>query len=318
MERPFNGGANGEANGPFNGAVGCRRAARTSAARGDAVLLAGTVEEALTIITTKRFCYAVVDQQLPWQAGEQAFVSGGEHVMRQIRAASSRRSESRYALPIVAMTRYLVDSDADRDRIADFIAKMHELGANAFVEKPLDAKNMEKLLDKIRIALDKAGRAEHASCEAAAPKDAKPERAPAPAAEEVEAAASGPRLFVDGVTTRTRCSGVLVNGERRSLQDSKFVVLVRLVLAHERARGTWSDRSQIGVGDSHNATTQLREVFAGLVPEGFKTIESDGRGNVRLNPDVLVEGIDLEALTEHPDAAVKRVVLEEKRRRGRG
>jgi hypothetical protein len=139
--------------------------------------------------------------------------------------------------------------------------------------------------------------ADHAGCAALAPKRAETE--PAPVAE--------PRLVVDGVAAKKR-SGVLVNGERRSLQDGKLVILLRLAIAHDRAPGTWSDR---------NATIQLREVFAGLVPEGLEAIEGDGRGNVRLNPAVVVERIEIDALAEHADPAVKRVATEEKRRRGR-
>jgi hypothetical protein len=148
--------------------------------------------------------------------------------------------------------------------------------------------------------------ADHAGCAALAPKRAETE--PAPVAE--------PRLVVDGVAAKKR-SGVLVNGERRSLQDGKLVILLRLAIAHDRAPGTWSDRNEIGIGPSHNATIQLREVFAGLVPEGLEAIEGDGRGNVRLNPAVVVERIEIDALAEHADPAVKRVATEEKRRRGR-
>jgi hypothetical protein len=54
----------------------------------------------------------------------------------------------------------------------------------------------------------------------------------------------------------------------------------------------------------------VRQAFVGLVPEGFQVIEGDRRGQFRLHPDVVVERVDWEALSRHPDAAVKKLAVE--------
>ena len=159
-------------------------------------------------------------------------------------------------------------------------------------------------LEKLRGALARAGREDHCKCAALAQRRA------------IAAVKDGVRVAIDGVTTSSRCTGFFVNGERRDLQDSKFVIFLRLVAAHLAASGSWSDRQALGMR-GRNATTAIREPFVGLVPDGLNAIEKDGRGNFRLNPAIAVESVAWEVLGSHSDGAVQRIVLEQRKREGR-
>jgi CheY-like chemotaxis protein len=273
-------------------------------ARGDTVRLASTVEEARAAIADEVFCLAIVDQQLPTRAGEQAYVSGGEAVMRAIRKIDDRRdAEGRHVLQVFVVTGYLRESEADRDRIAEFMAAMFELGADGVVEKPLDARNTEKLLARLRAGLEKVGRTEHAACAAFAP----------------GAAASGGtpevRLAIDGKVAAQGRTSVRVDGVPSALQDRTFYVLFRCAAARSSSPGGWTSRAAAGIGDSGSATTYVRRAFAGLVPEGLNVIETDGHGNVRLNAAIVVESVDLDTLAVHPDGRVARLAAEMRKRR---
>jgi hypothetical protein len=67
------------------------------------------------------------------------------------------------------------------------------------------------------------------------------------------------------VTTRSRCTGFFVNGERRDLQDSKLVIFLRPVAAHLAAPGSWSERLALGI-KGRSATTLIRERSLGSFP----------------------------------------------------
>ena len=114
-------------------------------------------------------------------------------------------------------------------------------------------------------------------------------------------------IVIDGRKVGAR-SIVVVNGEERSLQDAKFVVLLRLVVVREKSAEGWASREELGLeSGNRDATSRIREIFEGLVPEGFNPVEGDGRGQFRLNPGIVVERVEWGALRGHPSAGVKRV-----------
>jgi CheY-like chemotaxis protein len=123
--------------------------------RGDSVRLAATVEEALAALAEETFCYVVLDQQLPTRAGEPPLVGGGERVLRAARLKDDRRVGAFHTTPIVILTSYSGHED--------FVSKMYDLGASAFMSKPLRG-NFERMLDKVRVVLERAKRGEHAAC----------------------------------------------------------------------------------------------------------------------------------------------------------
>jgi CheY-like chemotaxis protein len=125
--------------------------------RGDSVRVAATAAEALAALEEETFCYFVVDQQLPAAAFDAPMLGGGERVLRASRHKDERRKGAFHVTPVLVLTSYSGHED--------FVSKMYDLGASGFMSKPLRG-NFERLLDKIRVALERAGRAAHADCAA--------------------------------------------------------------------------------------------------------------------------------------------------------
>ena len=262
------------------------------------------VAEALVAIAEEDFCYLLVDQELPWRLGAQALVSGGARIMEAYRKRDDRRAgaEGRHVTQIIVVSGY--------SREYRFVVKMFEQGADDFVAKPV-GEHAEELIEVINRALKRSGRREHAGCAG---------MGVARAAVGVGVGVGvgggvvvGVELCLDGGIVAGRTT-FHVNGVRRSLQDAKFVVLLRLVAVHERAAGTWTSRVAMGIVQ-RDMTTRVREAFEGVLPEGFELVESDRRGNFRLNPAV-VGRVEWGALEGHPDPGVGKVVAEWRRRKG--
>ena len=83
-------------------------------------------------------------------------------------------------------------------------------------------------------------------------------------------------------------------------------------------RGSASDRYELGIGDDRGIVTRLRKALKGVVPEGLQVIEFDGQKQYRLNPEIVVEGVNWETLARHPNEAVRKIAAETVKRKGRG
>jgi DNA-binding NarL/FixJ family response regulator len=117
--------------------------------------LARCVSEALALLARIDVCYSLVDQQLPFELGDEPMLGGSEAVLRAIREEDSRRNGLFHVTPAIVVTSYSGHED--------FVGKMYDLGASAFMSKPIRG-NEERLLDKIRTALERGGRGAHAGC----------------------------------------------------------------------------------------------------------------------------------------------------------
>jgi CheY-like chemotaxis protein len=291
--------------------------------RGDTPYLVGTVEEALLALEARQYCYCIVDQQLPTDASDRTpMLGGGECVMGAIRAKDGRLNARKcHVTPILVVTGYTARED--------FVSKMYELGCDAFLSKPLKEK-VEVLLDRVREMTRRAGRGEHAAC-GELNRGAGPWRVPGegsagvvgPVVVAVAAAATVPvvvapgpavasspqavvKLVIDGKRVGSRTI-VEVNGQERPMQDSKFVALLRLVVAREKNPLGWGSREELGLVGKRNVTTAVREVFEGALAEGVNAVEGDGRGEFRLNLGIEVERVNWAGLRGHPSFEVRKV-----------
>jgi DNA-binding response OmpR family regulator len=268
--------------------------------RGDRPFVASTVADAIALLEKIDPCYVLADQELPADATSRPLIGGGERVVAHARRQDTRRiDETWHVRPILVVTGWASDPD--------FVSKMYDLGASAFQMKPLGREGMESLLKKIQTCLERAQRVHHDACARFARPRVSASTAPA------SRSLAGPRVRIDGEKERTRMI-VVVDGQRRTMQESAFVSLLRAIVARERWPDAWSTRASLYIGGSRNATTRIREPFKGLVPDGFDVLESDHLGRFRLSPAVVIEKVDWAAMVEHPNVQIRKIAREQKDR----
>jgi hypothetical protein len=73
-------------------------------------------------------------------------------------------------------------------------------------------------------------------------------------------------------------------------------------------------RKALGVCVDCVVTTRIGSAFRGPVPKGFVILEGDRVGHSRLNPDAVAAYVDWEALDRDPDAGVREVVVQQRKR----
>ena len=262
-------------------------------------MLATTLEEARLGIARGGFCYALLDMQIPATDGAPPIVACGETVLRAVREKyPARTARGKHVLPIVVVTSY--------SREPEFVMRMLKMEANDFVAKPIASQ--EVVPDKIREALLAAEREDHAACERNLGLRASPAPIPSRSASRDAAAAPGLGLVIDGEKNGRR-TGMLVHGERRELQDAKFVALMRMVVSRLDTPGTWLGKDAIGIGHAPETPSRIRKELRGLLPDGEEIVETDKGGRVRLNPKVAVE-VRWERLLDHPEGVVQRMARE--------
>jgi CheY-like chemotaxis protein len=253
-------------------------------------MLATTLEEARLGSAHGGFCYALLDMQIPATDGAPPMVACGETVLRALREKfPARTARGRHVLPIIVITSY--------SREPEFVTRMLKMDANDFVAKPIASQHV--VPDKVREALAAAEREDHAACE----------RAPGPSARPAPTAIrGGPGLVIDGEKNGRR-TGMLVHGERRELQDAKFVALMRMVVSRLDTPGAWLGKEAMGIGHAPETPSRIRKELRGLLLDGDDVVETDKGGRVRLNPKVTVE-VRWDRLLDHPEAVVQRMARE--------
>ena len=270
-----------------------------------------TLEDVREAVAAREYCYVLLDMQIPADRLSRESVGCGETAFEMIRRASPERmSNGKYALPVIVVTGF--------SREPDFISKMYEaFDADGFIAKPFGDRH-DLLLDKIRGALARTGRTEHAQCKCVGRKSAPP-----PVEAGRESLASAPResgsarveaggvvrIAIDGKRLAAR-TDVVVNGVRGTLQDALFVVFLNMVCAHLKSPGAWTSAAKLGMARNDKAASRIRAALKGLVPAGFEIVETQKTVGFRLNPAVVVEGVEWGALREHGQAGVRRVAGE--------
>jgi CheY-like chemotaxis protein len=267
------------------------------AARGDRPRGVGSVDEAFQAMREEEFCLFVVDQEIPQAKDGTPLTAGGRRVLEAIRKADPRRVDLAHLTPVVVWSGYSAEPD--------FIWSMKDHGADGFLTK---SAGPEKFQAEIAKRLHLSGRSDHSACASFAVElpgvAGRPEskKFPGEAAPPVEIDVIGEK---DGPRTL-----VLVNDERRPMQDGKFLLLLRLIDQWERPGHPWADRAALGIEESREAISRVRAVFRGLAPPGFDVIQSDRSGRFRLHPEVLVVMVPWKELVEHPHPGVRRLAAQ--------
>jgi len=270
---------------------------------GDSCIHVTSREEALAELRSRDFCYMLLDLEIKGRASSISsdIVAGLDVIIQTRQLLGPPLERNCDALQILVMSAYAVESDQ--------VVKAMQLGANDFLKKPL-SKNSPPLFERIRAALERAGRLLHSLCglrKAAAP-GARP---PAP---EIPLELTGE---LEGDKT-----GMLVNGKPVFAPIQPLEILVKLLRARVAGLewldavpppGTASSRFDEFLGEKKNEVeqriTRLRALLKPHVPEGVKPVENDyGKGRYRLHPRIQLVGLNAQAFKSHPSVVVQKIV----------
>jgi DNA-binding response OmpR family regulator len=265
------------------------------------VTIVGSLEELRIAVAEGNFCCAVLDKHLPNAPGGLPLPMAGDTAMDVVRDYDDRPGpENCHLLPVIVAT------GASTHHY--FVTDQFKRGADDFVAKPFED-DPQRLVRTVQDCMRRAGRADHAQCEALG-------RAP-----KVEAAVATPnvrdegvvRLVIDGVAIASRTS-FLINGKRRDLQDGHFVVFLRLCVQHVRTPNEYATGTELGFGTTAQMASRIRKDLADALPEGLVLIQNVRHVGYRLNPLVVIDRIDWAKLSAHSHPTVQQIAAREKKR----
>lgn len=235
--------------------------------------------DAEAMVTTRRFCYVLLDLEIPYHERSMSRIQTGLNTLDWLR-------ERLPDLPVVVMTAHGRDHALCR--------KAFKQGATDFVKKPFDSEGEPPLEEVLK-------RAAHTGCERLHPGGC-------PEAEGGATAASGAatparvytttiRVHLDG-RCRRRCYLVLLDGQEVYLQYETFRIL--MLLAGALRRGQEYVRGRDLGGEYHKKISRARaDLGKKTAIDPSMLIENDGHGSYRLSTAPGNVSFDEAALRTH-------------------
>jgi CheY-like chemotaxis protein len=217
-----------------------------------------TLAEARTALEAGDYCYVLLDMMIPEERGSKPVASAGEVCLELARKRDPRRHAlGKHYLPVLVVTSY--------SREPDFVFRMSDLGADAFIAKPFQ--RPDSIFEKIQTCLERSGRAHHAACGSLAPPETEAsgflvyshdrtgEALDTRAVEELLEGRTRFDLFLNHVSPTAR--GYLANrrdwhgqSEDRQLTASEAAVLAELMIERRPLRATTMRSVRMGgIGD---------------------------------------------------------------------
>lgn len=241
--------------------------------------------EAEAALAERRFCYVLLDLQIPVRPRSMARIQTGMTTLERIRARFSHEE-----LPVIVMTAHGRDHAICRQAFL--------LGATDFVKKPFDSEGEPSLEELIRAAVQRTCEARHpGGCpQLGAPPAARTEASPA--AQPARIYTTSVRVHLDG-RCRNRGYLVLVDATEAYVQYETFRVLLFLAAAlrrgEEYVRGTTIEKDAY-----HKKISRSRQDLAKKANvDPKRLIESDGHGSYRLSTSPENVTFDEPALRTH-------------------
>lgn len=247
---------------------------------GHQCLRASTQEEAEALLDARRFCYVLLDLEMPVKANRVPRVQTGYNLLDRIRAEHPADD-----LPVIVMTAHGSGHT--------YATRAFKRGASDFIQKPFDA-DEQPIDDKIREALEKTCEARHATCpnvdgaiaEPDPPrsrrrkKKAKKPASPRPAGR--KGTKRRPVIRLVGFL-RDRRYLIEVNGKEVRLRGASLDTLCHLAggLLNEEQPG-WVSGTALG-NNPHNAIYRLRQDLGASIHRDV--IVKDGHGKYRLSTE---------------------------------
>ena len=248
---------------------------------------AATKVEAVRLIETGEFCYALLDLEIKVDADSiRARVEAGESVLDLIRERYPRRNEKdAHLLPVL-----MVSGHSD----IEHVTRSFKQRADDFIAKPIG----DKFKAKLEEALRKSGRLRHEDC-AAVTRRARRDLDEVPH--------DGRHRLVITARQQGQRFEVTLDTESILITASSLVLLLHLVVASLRDRESWVHKADLGATDEQGWKGMAR-LKADL--QGLDLIENNGKGGYRLQTWIALGAIDVLRLSAIGDARITRLVTE--------
>ncbi len=228
-----------------------------------------TQQDAEALLADRRFCYVLLDLELPVRTNQIAKIQVGFNLLEQIRARFSREE-----LPVIVMTAH--------GKGHEYTVRAFKMGADDYIKKPFD-EEPQPLEDKIREAMQKTCEKNHASCpNARAPQKGTGKRAaPRPRGKRDQ---SWPyrtrhRFHFNGECRKRRYL-IRVNGKDAWVRLDTFTCLWKLAVALLNVPPGWLRDFH---DNAHSAIYRLKQDLAKVTGLDGDCIENDGHGQFRLS-----------------------------------
>jgi CheY-like chemotaxis protein len=258
---------------------------------GHDVLHAPTQNEAQAIVEKGGFCYVLLDLQIKVAPDSiKPRVEAGLALLVALRKRfPQRNARDHHALQVIVMSGHAKEHQV--------VVKAFQEGADDFLQKPL-GENRPRIDERIRDALKKAGRDEHEKCAEVATSDQ-------------TTAGARVRLAVSGRPVAKRTE-ILLDEKSALLTNSSFLIFMHLLVGRAKDDKGWVHKTTLGASSDQGwkGVSRLRDEVIAFLPKKTDLTENDKSGYYRINPEVVVERIDLAALEAHWDGRIRKLATE--------
>ena len=239
--------------------------------------------DAVAALRNNQFCFILLDLQIKGEPDSiKGHIEHGNSLLREIRQMHADHTGHCHWLPVLIVSGFVREVPAAVDVMKD--------GADDVIQKPFNGRDVSS---KIRLALERSGRATHDLCgEGPVP------RAPS--------AGTSVLLVIPG-DRKGRRTRVVVGGTNAWLPDRSLKVLLHLMVAHEKGEGVHK-RNLGATGDQgFKGISELRQLLKPALGENVDIIDNDQHGNYCLTEIVNIGDCDSERLAKLRDATITRL-----------
>lgn len=235
--------------------------------------------DAIGVLEREAICFALLDLQIKIDGDSlRGNVVAGGTLVREVRKVYPDHAGPCYRLPILVVSGYAQDADSAVGVMKD--------GADDLIQKPFESRDVS---DRILKALERSGRADHASCVAMSAR--------------LDASSRALVIGFPGERERKR-TRVVIGAKSVKLTDSTLWVLLQLVVSrlddkrvHKCDLGATDDQGFRGI-------SELRKALEPALGEGVDIIGNDHNGNYWITEPIQLGDVDVDQLVSIDDRRI--------------
>ena len=259
---------------------------------GHDVIHVPTQEEALELLETEEFCFALLDLQIKVSPDSiKPRVEAGKTLMKRIRERYPRRnSDDHHYLQILTMSGYIKETPD--------VVLLLQGGADDFISKPLSS-NTPSISTKIDECLQKSGRRNHSDCAVMSELAQQGGRHQAGDVHH-PVALKRPHLTIPGIQKGKRTE-VCIGDRSVFLTNASFLILMKLIALRIGKGDDWANKSDLdkSAAEGWKGVSRLNAEIRPFLPENTDIHENNKKGGYRLNQSIEPNGLDHDQLARH-------------------